>query len=75
MFRSKYPQHLKLDNEMNEIIGDFIDYLLNTKNYSTHTATAYESDLRDFTEFYERIYRILIQYVFVHGWQIAQNVT
>ena len=54
MFRSKYPQHLKLDNEMNEIIGDFIDYLLNTKNYSTHTATAYESDLRDFTEFYER---------------------
>ncbi|MBQ9540399.1 MAG: tyrosine recombinase XerC [Alphaproteobacteria bacterium] len=54
MFLSKYLQHLKLDNKMNEIVSDFIDYLLNTKNYSTHTATAYESDLHDFIEFYER---------------------
>lgn len=37
---------------MNEIVTDFINYLLNTKNYSTHTATAYESDLHDFIAFY-----------------------
>jgi len=37
---------------MNEIVADFIDYLLNTKNYSTHTATAYETDIRDFLSFY-----------------------
>lgn len=39
---------------MNDIIGEFNDYLLNTKNYSTHTATAYESDIRDFTNFFAR---------------------
>ena len=39
---------------MNEIIGEFCDYLLNTKNYSTHTATAYETDIRDFIEFFKR---------------------
>jgi len=39
---------------MNEIVADFIDYLLQTKNYSAHTATAYETDIRDFLTFYER---------------------
>ena len=39
---------------MNEIIAEFIDYLLNTKNYSTHTASAYESDIRDFLNFFAR---------------------
>ncbi len=39
---------------MNEIIANFIDYLLNTKQYSTHTATAYETDIRDFLSFYVR---------------------
>ena len=39
---------------MNEIISEFIDYLLNTKNYSTHTATAYENDVRNFTNFFAR---------------------
>lgn len=39
---------------MNEIVSDFINYLLNTKKYSTHTATAYESDLQDFISFYAR---------------------
>ena len=39
---------------MNEIIAEFADYLLNTKNYSTHTATAYETDIRDFTNFFTR---------------------
>lgn len=39
---------------MNEIIADFIDYLLNTKQYSAHTATAYETDIRDFLSFYAR---------------------
>ncbi len=39
---------------MNEIIAEFVDYLLNTKNYSTHTATAYETDIRDFIHFFTR---------------------
>ena len=39
---------------MNEIIAEFIDYLLNTKNYSTHTATAYDGDIRDFLDFFKR---------------------
>ena len=39
---------------MNEVIAEFIDYLLNTKNYSTHTATAYENDIHDFLKFFAR---------------------
>lgn len=39
---------------MNEIIAEFVDYLLNMKNYSTHTASAYESDIRDFIKFFAR---------------------
>ena len=39
---------------MNDVIGEFNDYLLNTKNYSTNTATAYESDICDFTNFFAR---------------------
>ncbi len=36
---------------MNEIITEFVEYLLRTKNYSAHTADAYETDIRDFVEF------------------------
>jgi len=39
---------------MKETVAEFIDYLLNTKNYSTHTASAYESDICDFTKFFAR---------------------
>lgn len=39
---------------MNDIIAEFQDYLLNTKNYSTHTATAYENDIKDFMNFVAR---------------------
>ena len=38
---------------MNEIINEFVEYLVGTKNYSTHTATAYETDIREFLKFYE----------------------
>lgn len=38
---------------MNEIIAEFINYLTQTKNYSAHTAIAYETDIRDFIKFYE----------------------
>ena len=38
---------------MNQIISDFVNYLLNTRKYSEHTAIAYESDIRDFVVFYE----------------------
>lgn len=39
---------------MNEIIAEFTDYLLNTKNYSTHTVSAYENDISDFIGFYKK---------------------
>lgn len=39
---------------MNEIITEFKDYLLNTKNYSTHTCSAYENDIHDFVKFLAR---------------------
>ncbi|MCL2369492.1 MAG: site-specific integrase, partial [Alphaproteobacteria bacterium] len=38
---------------MNDIIQDFIQHLLHTRKYSDHTATAYQTDLRDFIKFYE----------------------
>lgn len=37
---------------MNDIIADFINYLTKTKNYSEHTACAYETDILDFIKFY-----------------------
>lgn len=37
---------------MEEIIAQFINYLIQTKNYSVHTASAYEMDIRDFIKFY-----------------------
>ncbi|MDR1360852.1 MAG: tyrosine recombinase XerC [Rickettsiales bacterium] len=39
---------------MNQTIADFVQYLLQTKNYSSHTADAYETDIRDFMNFYSR---------------------
>lgn len=39
---------------MNDVIAEFVDYILNTKNYSAHTATAYENDIRDFISFFAR---------------------
>lgn len=38
---------------MNDTIQEFINYLTQTKNYSAHTASAYENDIRDFVKFYE----------------------
>lgn len=37
---------------MDDKIADFIEYLVGVRNYSEHTATAYETDIRDFVEFY-----------------------
>ena len=37
---------------MEEQVAAFIEYLTQTKNYSVHTATAYETDIRDFIKFY-----------------------
>lgn len=39
---------------MNDIVVEFIEYLTGVKNYSPHTATAYENDVRDFIGFYEK---------------------
>lgn len=38
---------------MEEQVAVFMDYLTQTKNYSVHTATAYETDIRDFIKFYD----------------------
>lgn len=38
---------------MEEQVATFMDYLTQTKNYSVHTATAYETDIRDFIKFYD----------------------
>lgn len=38
---------------MNETVAAFVEYLTQTKNYSAHTATAYETDVFDFIRFYE----------------------
>jgi len=38
---------------MNELIQEFLNYLLHTRKYSDNTAVAYETDLRDFIKFYE----------------------
>ena len=37
---------------MNDYIDEFIEYLVGTKNYSEHTAVAYETDIREFIKFY-----------------------
>ena len=36
---------------MDNIVADFIEYLTGTKNYSSHTATAYQSDIYEFIKF------------------------
>ncbi len=37
-----------------ETVNNFIDYILNTKNYSQHTANAYEKDICDFVDFWNK---------------------
>ena len=39
---------------MNDVVAEFIKYLIHVKNYSQHTATAYETDIYDFLKFLER---------------------
>lgn len=39
---------------MQEIIDEFTNYLIKTRNYSGHTATAYGMDIDDFCRFFER---------------------
>lgn len=38
---------------MNELIFDFLEYIVHTKKYSKLTAEAYENDIRDFYKFYK----------------------
>lgn len=38
---------------MNDVVAEFMQYLLNIKRYSAHTAAAYEFDLDDFFKFYQ----------------------
>jgi len=39
---------------MQEIIDEFTNYLIKTRNYSGHTAAAYGMDIDDFLQFFER---------------------
>ena len=38
---------------MRDAVNDFIQFLTQTKHYSSHTASAYENDILDFLKFYE----------------------
>ena len=38
---------------MEEQVAAFMDYLTQTKNYSVHMATAYETEIREFIKFYD----------------------
>lgn len=38
---------------MDNVVAEFIEYLLTVRNYSNHTATAYQTDLQDFFKFYQ----------------------
>lgn len=38
---------------MQDVVNDFIQFLIQTKHYSSHTASAYENDILDFLKFYE----------------------
>ncbi|MBQ2858987.1 MAG: site-specific integrase, partial [Alphaproteobacteria bacterium] len=37
---------------MENAVAEFLEYLSGVKNYSPHTTTAYETDIRDFLNFY-----------------------
>ncbi|MBO4480320.1 MAG: tyrosine recombinase XerC [Alphaproteobacteria bacterium] len=37
---------------MNQAIDDFIEYIINARKYSLHTADAYRTDIEDFCRFY-----------------------
>jgi len=39
---------------MQDVISEFSDYLIKTRNYSVHTAAAYTADLADFLDFINR---------------------
>lgn len=39
---------------MQDAIAAFLEYLIKTKNFSSYTALAYETDIRDFLKFYEK---------------------
>lgn len=39
---------------MKNIVAEFLEYLTQTKKYSGHTATAYDTDITDFLSFFER---------------------
>lgn len=39
---------------MQNIVTEFIQHLIKTKKYSSHTVAAYEGDIDDFLKFYER---------------------
>ncbi len=38
---------------MDNVVAQFIEYLITVKNYSNHTATAYQTDVLEFLRFYQ----------------------
>jgi integrase/recombinase XerC len=40
---------------MNDLVSNFLNYILKTKHYSSLTAVAYEIDIRDFIKFYQNL--------------------
>lgn len=52
---------------MNEIINEFKDYLGNTKRYSIHTITAYETDIFDLLRFFAKYNNVPAQIADIAG--------
>lgn len=52
---------------MNEIIDEFKDYLGNTKRYSIHTITAYETDIFDLLHFFAKFNDVPAQIADIAG--------
>lgn len=52
---------------MNEIIDEFKDYLGNTKRYSIHTITAYETDIFDLLRFFAKYNNVPAQIADIAG--------
>lgn len=38
---------------MQDVVNEFVQFLIQTKHYSSHTTSAYENDILDFLKFYE----------------------
>ncbi|MGB5941432.1 MAG: tyrosine-type recombinase/integrase [Leeuwenhoekiella sp.] len=60
---------------MTQNLQKFLEYLAYEKKYSTHTCTAYEKDISDFSAYLKETFEVEnpaeVKYVMVRGWTVA----